>query len=57
MSAQVKISSITLFLIFVLCLLTGCSPTGSFKMHESIEGVTVKATIAALTVTPSTPSV
>jgi Domain of unknown function (DUF4410) len=54
--ARIKISSITLVLIFVLGLLAGCSPTGSFKIHESIEEVTVKATIAALTVTSSTPS-
>ena len=51
-----KLSSITLVLIFILGLLTGCSPTGSFKIHESIEDVEVKGIIAALTVTPSTPS-
>ena len=55
-SARIKLSLIPLVLIFVLGLLPDCSPTGSFKMHETIEGKILKAGIAALTATSSTSS-
>ena len=51
-SNQIKIFSLTLVLIFVLGMVTGCSTSGSFKMHESIEGKTIKAAVVALIVTP-----
>ena len=39
--------------MLALGLLSGCNPTGSFKIHESIAGNTMKAAIATLSVTSS----
>lgn len=49
---QIKTVSGTLVLIFILGIVTGCSTTGSLKMHESIYGKTIKAAVVALVVTP-----
>lgn len=49
---QIKTFSPTLVLIFILGVVTGCSTTGSFEMHEFIEGKTIKAAVVALIVAP-----
>lgn len=41
---------LALVLTLILGIVTGCSTTGSLVMHESIEGRTVRAAVAALTV-------
>ena len=48
---QINNVSLTLVLIFILGMVTGCSTTGSLKIHESIEGRTLKGAVAALIVT------
>ncbi len=52
---KIRNISLALVLIFVFGMVAGCSTTGDLKMHQSVNGKTIKAAVVALIVTPPSP--